>query len=86
MYVRDWNFYFVVFYIVIISFPVIFCDAMTLLEFFLGPSLGRSSVKSKSLDITAAVSKTVIFFTLTILHTLLKNYNKNCRNFIFYYQ
>lgn len=29
---------------------------MSLLEFFLGPSIGRSSVKSKSLDINPAVS------------------------------
>lgn len=46
-----------VFYVVLICFQMNISAAVSVLEFFIGPSLGRNSVKSKSLDIVPAVSK-----------------------------
>lgn len=62
MYSRDKNLCISVFHIVLIYFPIPFCEAMSLLEFFIGPSLGKSLVKSKNLEIVPAVSKTSFFF------------------------
>lgn len=59
---------FLVFYIVLIYLRTPICNAISLLEFFLGPSLGKSSIKSKSLENVPAVSNNFIF-TITRINT-----------------
>lgn len=51
---KDWCY--LVFLIVLIYLGTPICDAISLLEFFLGPSLGKSSINSKSLENIHAVS------------------------------